>query len=119
MFGHKNKQPEYNEYDTTFFSLRDKLAEAGWNMDDRIDKVYIRNTALLLYKEKSPDWEKAREDYEAAQYGLLCSIGVYDDKYTRIMNFLEEHGKDLTINYVVPPDSHQWIESHLKNLLLP
>lgn len=117
MFKKKVEKP-INPYDEKMRTLRNELAEIGWNMDKKVKRAYLTSQAVALYKEDTPDWMQACDERESAQHSLLCSIGAYDSKRAEIWRFCRDYGDKMNESWSDTVTSHQWIERELEYLLL-
>ena len=116
MFGKKNVKA-VNPYDEKMRGLRNRLADIGWEMDERIRCAYVASQAVAVYLEGSPDWEAAVADREKAQKALRSSIGSYDSMRAEILRYLEENEDKMSDNWSKPMTSHKWIEMELERFL--
>ena len=116
MFGKKNAKV-VNPYDEKMRGLRNRLADIGWGMDEKIHRAYIASQAVAVYLEGSPDWEAAVADREKAQKALCFSIGSYDSMRAEILRYLEENGDKMSESWSKPMTSHKWIEMELERFL--
>lgn len=116
MFGKKNVKA-VNPYDEKMRGLRNRLADIGWEMDEKIRRAYVASQAAVVYLEGSPDWKIAVADREKAQKALCASIGSYDSTRAEILRYLEENGDKMSDDWSKPIDSHKWVEMELERFL--
>ena len=117
MFGKKKVVNEINAYDNHMNTLRNELAEIGWEMDKKVKDAYIKSQAIALYMENTPDWEQAVADRNAAQIRLRCSIGAYDSKRAEIIRYSESYKDKFEQSWSVTVESHVKIERELAFIL--
>lgn len=116
MFGKKSAKV-VNPYDEKMRGLRNRLADIGWGMDEKIRHAYVASQAVMVYLEGSPDWEAAVADREKAQKALRSSIGSYDSTRAEILRYLEKNGDKMSDGWSKPIDSHEWVEKELERFL--
>lgn len=116
MFGKKNVKA-VNPYDEKMRDLRNRLADIGWGMDEKIRRAYVASQAVMVYLEGSPDWEAAVADREKAQKALRSSISSYDSIRAKILRYLEENGDKMSESWSRPVESHRWVEMELERFL--
>lgn len=117
MFGKKKIVDEVNEWDAHMKTLRDELAEIGWNMDKKVEDAYIKAQAVAVYLNGSPDWKKACKDRDLAQQRLHCSIGAYDSKRAEILRYDAVNEYNYEQPWSATIESHERIEKHLAYFL--
>ena len=116
MFGKKSVKV-INPYDEKMRDLRNRLADIGWGMDEKIRHAYVASQAVMVYLEGSHDWEAAVADHEKAQKALRSSIGSYDSTRAEILRYLEENGDKMSESWSRPVESHRWVEMELERFL--
>lgn len=88
LFKKKNK-PTSTPQDLAVVRLTERRCQALIDLRERAEKVIICNGAVDLYPEGA-DKEKAIVEAEAAKFGLLCAIGVFDDLTNQYLEALAE-----------------------------
>lgn len=116
IFGKKNTEPERTFADRTLLEARNELSEIGWRLNDKIEKIFIREKALSLYIPGDADYEKAEQDLYNARLSLKNTIAEYDDKAAAIERFKKAHAEEITVRLALYDDSHGWIEKTVKRL---
>ena len=114
----KRIETQVNPYDEKMHTLRNELAEIGWNMGKKVKKAYLTSQAIVLYQENTPNWAQACEDRAEAQKSLFCSIREYEAKRTEILAYSHNYGDKFEQSWSDTITSHEWIERELEFLLL-
>ena len=111
MLFKKKQAPTDTSQDITVKRLTEKRLHAFTDLRERAEKVIICNGAIDLYPEGA-DKEKAIVDAEAAKFGLLCAIGVFDDLTNQYLRALAEPlERRTTVDYPTKiTTSHEIIE---------
>lgn len=117
MFSKKKAEPEKTFADKTLLEARNELSEIGWRLDDKVEKIFIKEKTLSLYIPGDPDYEKAEQDLHNARLSLKNTIAEYDDKAAAIERFKKNHAEEITIHLALYDDSHGWIEKTVRRLL--
>jgi hypothetical protein len=99
MIFKKNKKPTSTSQDIKVKELVERRSLAIRTLMERAEKVIICNGVLDLYPEEA-DKDKAIVEAEAAKFGLLCAIGVFDDLTNQYLTALAEpHERVTTLDY--------------------
>ena len=116
MLFKKKKEPTSTPQDIKIEELADKRIIALGTLTERAEKVIICNGAIDLYPEGA-DKDKAIVEAEAAKFGLLCAIGVFDDLTNQYLTALAEpYERRTTLDYTSNvATSHEIIERSYKN----
>ena len=111
MLFKKKQAPTDTPQDITVKRLAERRCRAHIDLRERVEKVIICNGAIDLYPEGA-DKEKAIVDAEAAKFGLLCAIGVFDDLTNQYLRALAEPlERRTTVDYPTNiTTSHEIIE---------
>jgi hypothetical protein len=111
MLFKKKSEPTSTPQDFVVVRLTERRCQALIDLRERAEKVIICNGAVDLYPEGA-DKEKAIVEAEAAKFGLLCAIGVFDDLTNQYLEALAEPlERRTTLDYSTSVlTSHEVIE---------
>jgi hypothetical protein len=111
MIFKKKNEPTSTPQDLTVVRLTERRLKALIDLRERAEKVIICNGAVALYPDGA-DKEKAIVEAEAAKFGLLCAIGVFDDLTNQYLEALAEPlERRTTLDYPTNvKTSHEIIE---------
>ncbi len=108
------KKNKFNPYDLKITEKIEEVRNAKFTLENCVNKVITKKGVIDLYPE-GPDKEKAKKDFENAQYSFLCAIGNYDARLQELKNYEKENEGKITIYVSKFMNSHDLIELFYQN----